>query len=101
MLLLERTLRQIDFDKPRFGKFFQWSVVLKSVAPLRFPRSACADPTEDQAVIPLPCLTQLSGAGEGIRTPDPLITNQMLYQLSYASKTEPAQLDRSASRDKH
>jgi hypothetical protein len=27
----------------------------------------------------------LSGAGEGIRTPDPLITNQMLYQLSYAS----------------
>jgi hypothetical protein len=28
-----------------------------------------------------------SGAGEGIRTPDPLITNQMLYQLSYASKT--------------
>ena len=24
------------------------------------------------------------GAGEGIRTPDPLITNQMLYQLSYA-----------------
>jgi hypothetical protein len=27
-----------------------------------------------------------SGAGEGIRTPDPLITNQMLYRLSYASK---------------
>ena len=26
-----------------------------------------------------------SGAGEGIRTPDPLITNQMLYRLSYAS----------------
>ena len=26
----------------------------------------------------------LNGAGEGIRTPDPLITNQMLYQLSYA-----------------
>ncbi len=26
-----------------------------------------------------------TGAGEGIRTPDPLITNQMLYQLSYAS----------------
>ena len=28
----------------------------------------------------------LPGAGEGIRTPDPLITNQMLYQLSYASE---------------
>ena len=27
----------------------------------------------------------LSGAGERIRTSDPLITNQMLYQLSYAS----------------
>ena len=25
-----------------------------------------------------------NGAGEGTRTPDPLITNQMLYQLSYA-----------------
>jgi hypothetical protein len=29
-------------------------------------------------------LQQVNGAGEGIRTPDPLITNQMLYQLSYA-----------------
>ena len=29
----------------------------------------------------------LSGAGEGIRTPDPLITNQMLYRLSYASNS--------------
>ena len=29
-----------------------------------------------------------SGAGEGIRTPDPLITNQMLYRLSYASNSE-------------
>jgi hypothetical protein len=28
-----------------------------------------------------------SGAGEGIRTPDPLITNQMLYRLSYASSS--------------
>ncbi len=27
----------------------------------------------------------LVGAGEGIRTPDRLITNQLLYQLSYAS----------------
>src|ERR1700674_4783485 len=26
-----------------------------------------------------------AGAGEGILTPAPLITNQMLYQLSYAS----------------
>jgi hypothetical protein len=30
-----------------------------------------------------------AGAGEGIRTPDPLITNQMLYQLSYASRHKP------------
>jgi hypothetical protein len=27
------------------------------------------------------------GAGEGNRTPDPLITNQMLYRLSYASNS--------------
>ena len=30
-----------------------------------------------------------SGAGGGNRTPDPLITNQMLYQLSYASADIP------------
>jgi hypothetical protein len=33
------------------------------------------------------------GAGEGNRTPDPLITNQMLYHLSYASKTLPDRRD--------
>jgi hypothetical protein len=32
------------------------------------------------------------GAGEGIRTPDPLITNQMLYRLSYASNWGKARL---------
>jgi hypothetical protein len=30
--------------------------------------------------------SSFSGAGEGNRTPDPLITNQMLYRLSYASR---------------
>jgi hypothetical protein len=40
-----------------------------------------------QPVVQLPWVPEtLPGAGEGIRTPDPLITNQMLYQLSYASK---------------
>jgi hypothetical protein len=34
----------------------------------------------------------LLGAGEGIRTPDPLITNQLLYLLSYASLCEPVML---------
>lgn len=46
-----------------------------------------------------PCFTQMSDygaveiskmlqrAGEGTRTPDLLITNQLLYRLSYASKT--------------
>ena len=33
------------------------------------------------------------GAGEGIRTPDPLITNQMLYRLSYASIRKHASSD--------
>jgi hypothetical protein len=32
------------------------------------------------------------GAGEGNRTPDPLITNQMLYRLSYASNWGQARL---------
>jgi hypothetical protein len=36
-----------------------------------------------------------SGAGEGIRTPDRLITNQMLYQLSYASPYNPSFLPES------
>ena len=34
----------------------------------------------------------VSGAGEGIRTPDPLITNQMLYRLSYASAANPTSI---------
>jgi hypothetical protein len=43
--------------------------------------------TVTNSLAPPPCAwVPASGAGEGIRTPDPLITNQMLYQLSYASK---------------
>ncbi len=41
-----------------------------------FPRPQLAAPAQ-------------AGAGEGIRTPDPLITNQMLYRLSYASGHKP------------
>ena len=36
--------------------------------------------------------SSFSRAGEGIRTPDPLITNQMLYRLSYASNWGKARL---------
>ena len=36
--------------------------------------------------------SSFSGAGEGNRTPDPLITNQMLYRLSYASNWGKARL---------
>src|SRR5438128_819219 len=35
------------------------------------------------------CAFLATQAGEGIRTLDPLITNQMLYQLSYASRKLP------------
>ena len=52
-------------------KTAEWSALEKPVAPLPSPPPAGK--------------ISLSGAGEGIRTPDPLITNQMLYRLSYAS----------------
>ena len=41
--------------------------------------------------------SSFSGAGEGIRTPDPLITNQMLYRLSYASNWGKARLRANSS----
>ena len=53
-------------------KISEWSVLEKPAAPLRSPP-------------PCRIFVSFSGAGEGIRTPDPLITNQMLYRLSYAS----------------
>ena len=52
---------------------YEWSALEKPVASLPSP------PDSDSSSL-------FSGAGEGIRTPDPLITNQMLYRLSYASK---------------
>ena len=53
--------------------------LLKTRAPLPLPSTATpALPGRGQILF--------SGAGEGIRTPDPLITNQVLYQLSYASR---------------
>ena len=39
---------------------------------------------ESSAIQPVRALLQ-DGAGGGNRTPDPLITNQLLYLLSYAS----------------
>jgi ABC-type proline/glycine betaine transport system ATPase subunit len=36
------------------------------------------------------CLTRSAGAGSRIRTDDLLITNQLLYQLSYAGKEDRA-----------
>jgi hypothetical protein len=37
-----------------------------------------------QAAMPTGCLLYYDGAGRRIRTDDLLITNQLLYQLSYA-----------------
>ena len=38
-----------------------------------------------------PCRIWLSaGAARGIRTPDPIITNDVLYQLSYCGARNPA-----------
>lgn len=44
-------------------------------------------------------LGERSGAGEGTRTPDPIITNDVLYQLSYTGQhlADPAKGPRSAA----
>ena len=59
---------------------------------MRFGKTCCAATTESAALPDISFFLLLrslsssfSGAGEGNRTPDPLITNQMLYRLSYAS----------------
>jgi hypothetical protein len=41
----------------------------------------CRKPRKEEFELCVSC--GIYGAGEGTRTPDPLITNQMLYQLSY------------------
>jgi hypothetical protein len=50
-------------------------------------KTCCAAKTESAACRKIRLVLLFSGAGEGIRTPDPLITNQMLYRLSYASNS--------------
>ena len=53
------------------------------------PMSSCKEVCEN-------CTLQANGAGERTRTPDLLITNQLLYQLSYTSAfaRRPAQFPR-------
>ena len=60
---------------PRVAEYFQ--ILVK---PLPNPLTGSRLPAPFAAVL------AQTGAGEGIRTPDPLITNQMLYRLSYASR---------------
>jgi hypothetical protein len=64
---------------------------------VRFGKTCCAATAESAACRTIFLLlrslpSSFSGAGEGIRTPDPLITNQMLYRLSYASNWGKARL---------
>jgi hypothetical protein len=37
-------------------------------------------------------ITEINGAAKGIRTPDPIITNDVLYQLSYCGDAGPSDL---------
>ena len=62
-------------------------VLEKPVAPLQ-----PSPPPAGQFVLLCSLSSSFSGAGEGNRTPDPLITNQMLYRLSYASNWGKARL---------
>jgi hypothetical protein len=69
------------------GKRSEWSALEKPVALLHRP------PPARKLFASLLCSVELVlGAGEGNRTPDPLITNQMLYRLSYASNWGQARL---------
>ena len=55
----------------------------------RLEKPAPESPSGARLLAPPAAALAQAGAGEGIRTPDPLITNQMLYQLSYASRPKP------------
>ena len=80
-----RTRHREDYYSPE--KFRMECVLEKPVAPLLL------SPPPAGQFLPLCSLpSSFSGAGEGIRTPDPLITNQMLYRLSYASNWGKARL---------
>ena len=57
-------------------KFFETGVLTPQ--PLKIPLFTPRHHSSD---------TPTDGAGKGTRTPDLLITNQLLYQLSYASST--------------
>lgn len=71
--LLEEQLRSELRELIKTAHILQLALKPKSVAPK----------TSEAA----PLLLAESGADEGIRTPDPRITNALLYQLSYISKS--------------
>src|SRR6185437_5156094 len=68
----------------------QKGLVSKDTSPFIFQ---CEEFTRAKPKIPI----LKNSAGGGNLTPDPLITNQMLYQLSYASTPNPANLSRGQS----
>jgi hypothetical protein len=75
------TLRTRHREEDYSPETFRMECVLeKPVAPLTRVRHLPENPLSLVRA-------SFSGAGEGIRTPDPLITNQMLYRLSYASNS--------------
>ena len=74
-----------DYNSPE--KFRMECVLEKPVAPL-LPSPPPAGPLRSAML----AAELVPGAGEGNRTPDPLITNQMLYRLSYASNWGKARL---------
>ena len=80
-----RTRHREDYYSPE--KFRMECVLEKPVAPLLL-----SPPPAGQFLLLRSLPSSFSGAGEGIRTPDPLITNQMLYRLSYASNWGKARL---------
>ena len=91
-------LYQLSYSRPKFCQYrfnyVQWWWMLDSNQRRRKPAGLQPAPFSHSGNPPTKtysdsyCFRAIAGAGEGSRTPDLLITNQLLCQLSYASKNK-------------
>ncbi len=79
-------LYQLSYSRPFYKRQKKWWWMLDSNQRRRKPAGLQPAPFSHSGNSPSGKIIFNFGAGEGTRTPDRLITNQLLYQLSYASK---------------